>query len=65
MPDDLKEVIKKNAEGPESAEVDGVRTTQHSLREQIEVDKYLASKNVSSNPARALARVKLLPPGTV
>ena len=41
MPDDLKDVIKENAEGPESAEVDGVRTKQHSLKDQIEADKYL------------------------
>ena len=65
MPDDLKDVIKENAEGPESAEVDGVRTKQHSLKDQIEADKYLASKRAGSNPAAALTRVKLIPPGTV
>jgi len=65
MPDDLKDVIKENAEGPESAEVDGVRSKQHDLRDQIEADKYLISKRAAANPARALMRVKLIQPGTV
>ena len=65
MADDLKDVIKENAEGPESAEVDGVRTKQHSLDDLIKADKHLASKGVSANPASALSRVKLIPPGTV
>ena len=63
--DDLKDTIKQNAEGPESAEVDGVRVKQHGLRDQIEADKYLAGKDARRNPARAFARVKIVPPGTV
>ena len=66
MADDLKDAIKQNAEGPESAEADGVKTKQHSLRDQIEADKYLAGKDaVSKNPAKAFTRVKIVPPGTV
>ena len=65
MSDDLQDVIKENAAGPRSAEVDGVRTRQHSLRDQIAADKYLASKRAGTNPAAALTRVKLVPPGTV
>lgn len=65
MADDLTDAIKSNAEGPESAEADGVRVKQHSLRDQIEADKYLAGKEaVTSNPAKALSRVKIVPPGT-
>jgi len=63
--DDLKDTIKQNAEGPESAEVDGVRVKQHNLRDQIEVDKYLANKTAGRNPAKALTRVKIVSPGTV
>lgn len=44
MADDLKDVIKENAEGPASAEVDGQRVTQHPLPDQIEADRYLQSK---------------------
>jgi hypothetical protein len=66
MADDLKEAIKQNAEGPESAEADGVRVKQHSLQDQIEADKYLAGKDAASkNPAKAFARVKIVSPGTV
>jgi hypothetical protein len=65
MVEELDNAIKQNAEGPESAEVDGVRMKQHGLRDQIEADKYLANKTAGRNPAKALTRVKIIPPGTV
>lgn len=66
MADDLKDAIKQNAEGPESASTDGVQVKQHNLRDQIEADKYLAGKDaVSTNPAKAFTRVKIIPPGSV
>ena len=55
----------ENAQGPESAEADGVKVKQHSLPDQIAADKYLASKDARRNPARAFARVKIVSPGTV
>ena len=64
MAEELTNAIKQNAEGPESAEVDGVRVKQHGLRDQIEADKYLANKAAARNPAKALTRVKIVPPGT-
>jgi len=65
MADDLKDTIKQNAEGPKQAGADGVNVRQHSLDDQIEADKYLAGKEaVSKNPAKAFARVKIVPPGT-
>ena len=39
MAEDLKDTIKQNAEGPESASADGVQVKQHGLRDQIEADK--------------------------
>jgi hypothetical protein len=65
MSDDLKEVIKDNAAGPASAEVDGVKTQQHPLPDQIAADKYLAAKDAQANPAKAFTRVKIVPPGAV
>ena len=65
MADEIEHAITQNAQGPQSAEADGVRMTQHSLRDQIEADKYLASKVAARNPAAALTRVKIVPPGTV
>ena len=66
MTDDLKDAIKDNASGPKQASVDSVRTQQHSLKEQIEADKYLAGKDsASKDPTKAFTRVKIVPPGTV
>ena len=66
MADELDNTIRENASGPKQASADGVSTQQHSLADQIEADKYLASKTaVSKNPAKAFTRVKIVPPGTV
>ena len=40
----IEEGIRKNASGPKSAEVDGQKVEQHSLKDQIAADEYLASK---------------------
>ncbi len=46
MPEEteIDDAIRQNAAGPKSAEVDGQKVEQHSLLDQIEADKYLASK---------------------
>ena len=65
MGEELENTIRENATGPQSASEDGVQVKQHNLRDQIEADKYLAGKEaVSKNPAKAFARVKIVPPGT-
>ena len=65
MAEDLTDAIKTNAEGPRQASADGVTAQQHSLADQIAADKYLAGKAaVSTNPAKAFTRVKIVPPGT-
>ena len=64
--EELDSTIRENAQGPESASTDGVQVRQHSLRDQIEADKYLAGKTAAqANPAKAFTRVKIVPPGTV
>jgi hypothetical protein len=45
MAEELDSMIRENAAGPESAGADGVQVKQHNLRDQIEVDKYLAGKD--------------------
>ena len=66
MAEEVENAIRQNAQGPESAEADGVKVTQHPLPDQIAVDKYLAGKDAARrNPARAFTRVKIVPPGTV
>jgi len=65
MAEELDNTIRENATGPESASADGVQVKQHSLRDQIEADKYLAGKDARRDPTKAFARVKIVPPGTV
>jgi hypothetical protein len=65
MAEDLTDTIAQNAQGPESAEVDGVKVKQHPLPNVIATDKYLGAKAAAKNPAKALTRVKIIPPGTV
>lgn len=61
----LETAIQTNAEGPRSASVDGVQTSQHSLADQIAADKHLAGRNASNQPNRCLRFLKVVPPGTV
>ena len=63
MPDDLEQAIKDNATGPARASVDGQSVDQHGLRDQIEADRYLASKEAAKRPSRALRLTRLVPPG--
>jgi hypothetical protein len=66
MPGDIENAIAQNAQGPASAESDGVKVTQHLPTQQIAADKHLAGKEAfSRNPARAFVRVKIVSPGTV
>lgn len=50
----ISDAIKENAAGPKAASGDNVSVTQHSLAEQIEADKYLASKAAAKKPARGI-----------
>lgn len=63
MPDELEQAIKDNAAGPAKAAVDGQSVEQHSLRDQIEADRYLASKDAAKKPSKALRFTRLIPPG--
>ena len=65
MPDDIENSLRQNAQGPVSAEADGVKATQHRLPDQIETDKYLAAKGAMSRRNFGLTRAKIIPPGTV
>lgn len=41
------DILRRRAEQPKSAEIDGQKVEQHSLREQMELDRYLASKEAA------------------
>jgi hypothetical protein len=39
MAEDIENAIRQNAQGPESAEADGVKVKQHPLPDQIAADE--------------------------
>ena len=61
--DDLANTIRDNAQGPAKAAGDAGSVEQHKLSEQIEADKYLASKEAAKSKRRGLIFNKLVPPG--
>ncbi len=64
MPDDtITDAIRENAAGPAKASGDSISVEQHSIREQIEADRYLASKRAASKPHRGLRFTRIVPPG--
>ena len=62
MPENLDNTIRENAEGPAEASVDGQTVRQHSLRDQINVDRYLASKR-AARTGLGVRMTKVIPPG--
>ena len=61
MPEEtqIEDAIKRNASGPKSAEVDGQKVEQHSLKDQIAADEYLASKKAVKSRNSGLKISKL------
>ena len=64
MPGDLDDIIEQNAKGPAKASGDAGSVEQHPLPDQIDADRYLASKEAAKQPQRGLRFNKLVPPGT-
>ena len=56
---EISEAIRKNAAGPKSAEIDGQKVEQHSLKDQIAADEYLASKKAVKSRNSGLKITKL------
>lgn len=63
MADDLEQSILENAQQPAKASVDSVNVEQHSLADQIEADRYLASKQATRSKRLGLRFTKVIPPG--
>lgn len=64
-PETIGEAIEQNAKGPQSATNGAQSASQHSLRDQIEADRYLRSKAVAATPPAFLGmRIqRIKPPG--
>ena len=63
MTEDLEGTIRENAQGPRRASGDSGSVDQHSISEQIEADRYLASKQAVKSRKLGLRINKLVPPG--
>lgn len=61
--DNLEQAIRDNAAGPKRAQGDSGSVEQHSLKDQIDADRYLASKQAAARPSKALRLTRLVPPG--
>lgn len=62
-PTDLSEVISEAATGPRVVDVDGVRTEEHSLKDLVAADQYLAAKNAAGKKHGGARYGKFVPPG--
>jgi len=60
---ELVDIIQENAAGPAEVTGDAGGMKQHPLRDQIEADRYLSSKDASRRKNRGLNLVKFSPPG--
>lgn len=63
MAKDTQDAIKQNAQGPAEVSGDSGSMKQHSLREQVEADRYLSSRDATRRRTRGLNVAKLSPPG--
>jgi len=63
MPEDLSNSIAESAKQPKSASGDAGSVEQHSLKDQIEADRYLASKAAAKAKGLGVKMTKVVPPG--
>ena len=59
----LEEVIRENASGPKRVQGDSGSVEQHSLKDQIEAERFLASKEAVKRGI-GIKNVKISPDGT-
>lgn len=62
MSETLDSTIRENAEGPAEASVDGQSVKQHRVSDQIEADRYLASKQAAKK-GLGVRMTRVVPPG--
>ena len=61
----IRDAILENLSGPRQGTVDGVTIGQHSLPDQLKALDRLEAQKAMRNPAKAMMRVKITPPGSV
>jgi hypothetical protein len=60
----LEETIRENAQAPAEVSIDGQTVKQQPLKEQIEADRYLSSKQ-ASRQGLGIRKTQVVPPGAV
>ena len=63
MAKELSETIEENAQGPAEVSGDSGAMKQHPLKDQIETDRYLKSRQASQGSGLGVRVSKLVPPG--
>lgn len=63
MAKELTDTIRENAAGPAEVSGDSGSLRQHSLKDQVEADRYLNSKEASRASGLGVRVSKLVPPG--
>lgn len=58
----VQDAIKENAQGPKRAQGDAGSVEQHDLKDQIEADRYLSSKE-AARKGLGVRMTKVVPPG--
>ena len=59
----MTQAIHENATGVKKAKGDNGELENHSLKDQIEADKYLCSKKATKARLKGLGFTKIVPPG--
>ena len=65
MPDPLDDDFRQNAQGPKRASGDAGSVEQHGLKDQIEADRYLNSKDAVKKKGLGIKITRAIPHGTV
>ncbi len=64
VPSTLKDAIAENAKGPKKVQGDSGSVEQHSLKDQIEAEKFLQSKKAAQGKGLGIRLFKISPDGT-
>ena len=62
-PTPTEQALEQNATGPKRAQGDAGSVEQHSLPDQIAVDRYFAAKRAMRTRTKGLIISKIVPPG--
>jgi hypothetical protein len=63
MAKELTQTIEENANGPAEVSGDSGAMKQHPLKDQIEADRYLKSRQAAQSSGLGVRVSKLVPPG--